>query len=121
MHRLNLACLTILILTTLPATAADANRAEQRFAAMCAACHAIDPGQKKMAPHLKGIVGRKAASVEGANYSPALKGSAWAWDKTTLDAYLRDPKKVLPGTTMMTGVANAEDRADIIAFLETLK
>ena len=99
----------------------DAVRGETRFKAVCGTCHAVDPAQKKMAAHLKGIVGRKAASVEGANYSAALKASGWTWDKARLETYLTDPRKALPGTTMMIGVSNATDRADIIAYLETVK
>ena len=113
----------LFLLTTASAAAhaADATRGEQRFKASCATCHAMDPAQKKMAAHLKGIVGRKAASVEGVNYSPALKASGWTWDKARLETFLADPRKALPGTTMMVGVPNPADRADIIAYLETLK
>lgn len=113
--------LAVLILMSNAATAADAVRGEVRFKAACGTCHAVDPTQRKMAAHLKGIVGRKAASVDGADYSAAMKASGWTWDKTRLDAYLADPRKALPGTTMMIGVSNATDRADIIAYLETLK
>jgi len=113
--------LALLIALSQSAQAADAVRGAQRYQIMCGTCHAVDPAQKKMAAHLKGIVGRKAASVEGASYSPALKASGWTWDKTKLDAYLADPRKALPGTTMMVGVGNAQDRADIVAYLETLK
>ncbi len=113
--------LAVLILATSAAHAADAARGEQRFKAVCGTCHAIDPAQKKLGAHLKGIVGRKAASIEGANYSAALKASGWTWDKARLEAYLAEPRKALPGTTMMIGVANPADRADIIAYLETLK
>lgn len=114
------ACL-FLALTALPASAADAAHGAERFKVMCATCHAIDPAQKKMGPHLKGIVGRKAGAVDGASYSPAMKAAAWTWDKAKLEAFLADPRKTLPGTTMMIGVTNAPDRADIIAYLETLK
>jgi cytochrome c len=113
--------LAVLIVAANAANAADAVRGETRFKTSCGTCHAIDPAQKKMAAHLKGIVGRKAASVEGAKYSAAMKASGWTWDKAKLDAYLADPKKALPGTTMMIGVSNATDRADIIAYLETVK
>jgi cytochrome c len=113
--------LAVLMLTSNAANAADAVRGETRFKAVCSTCHAVDPAQKKMAAHLKGIVGRKAASVEGANYSAAMKASGWTWDKAHLDTYLNDPRKALPGTSMMIGVSNATDRADIIAYLETLK
>lgn len=114
----------LLLLSSLVASraiAADAVHGADRFKVMCATCHAIDPAQKKMGPHLKDIVGRKAASVEGFAYSPALKASGWIWDQAKLDAYLADPKKALSGTTMMMGASNAADRADIIAYLETLK
>jgi cytochrome c len=111
----------LLIALSQSAQAADAARGTQRFQVMCGTCHAIDPSQRKIGPHLKGVVGRKAASVEGANYSPALKASGWTWDKSKLEVYLADPRKALPGTTMTIGVGNAQDRADIIAYLETLK
>jgi len=113
--------LIVLILASHAARAADAVRGEQRFRALCGTCHAVDPAQKKMAAHVKGVVGRKSASVQGASYSPAMKAAGWTWDKAKLEAYLADPRKALPGTTMMIGVANAQDRADIIAYLETLK
>jgi cytochrome c len=113
--------LAVLMLISSAALAADGVRGETRFKTVCGTCHAVDPAQKKMAAHLKGIVGRKAASVEGANYSAAMKASGWTWDKARLDAYLADPRKALPGTSMMIGVSNATDRADIIAYLETVK
>ena len=113
--------IAVLILTSNAAIAADAVRGETRFKPLCGTCHAVDPAQKKMAAHLKGTIGRKAASVEGAKYSVAMKASGWTWDKAKLDAYLADPKKALPGTTMLIGVSNATDRADIIAYLETVK
>jgi cytochrome c len=113
--------IALLMLTSNAANAADAVRGETRFRALCSTCHAVDPAQKKMSAHLKGIVGRKAAAVEGANYSAAMKASGWTWDKARLEAYLADPRKAMPGTTMMIGVSNATDRADIIAYLETLK
>ena len=116
--------LAIVLLSSLAvgqATAADATRGADRFNLMCGTCHAVDPAQKKMGPHLKGVVGRKAGSVAGFAYSAALKAAGWTWDKAKLDAYLADPRKTAPGTTMMMGAANAADRADIIAYLETLK
>jgi cytochrome c len=111
----------VLLFTVGPTLAADATRGAERFKLMCATCHGVDPAQKKMGPHVKGIVGRKVGAVEGSAYSAALKATGWTWDKEKLDAYLADPKKAVPGTTMMMGAANAADRADIIAYLETLK
>jgi len=112
---------TALFLSIAPALSADAVRGELRFKAMCASCHAIDPAQKKMGPHLKGIVGRKSASVEGANYSPALKSANIVWNEAALDEFFADPKKKVPGAAKFLKVANAQDRADIIAYLATVK
>ena len=111
----------LLSLGAVSAQATDAVRGAERFKIMCATCHSIDPAQKKMGPNLKGVVGRKAGSVDGATYSTAMKAAGWTWDKAKLEAFLADPKKSLPGTTMMLGVSNAADRADIVAYLETLK
>lgn len=110
-----------LILSTIPAIAADAVRGEQRFKAMCGTCHSLDPAQKKMGPHLKGVVGRKSASVEGANYSPALKAANIVWNEAALDEFLADPKKKVPGVAKVMKFGNAQDRADIIAYLATQK
>jgi cytochrome c len=104
-----------------PAFAADAVRGEQRFRALCGTCHSADPAVKKMSSHLRGIVGRKAASVDGVPYSTALKTSGWTWTEPLLEKYLADPKKALPGTTMMVAAANPKDRADIVGYLATLK
>jgi cytochrome c len=113
------AVLACLVSTT--AVAADAARGEQRFRALCGTCHSADPAVKKMSSHMKGIVGRRAASVEGVPYSTALKTSGWTWTEASLTRYLADPKKALPGTTMMVAAANPQDRADIVAYLVTLK
>lgn len=102
------------------AWAADPVRGEQRFRVLCGTCHAADPSVKKMSSPMKGIIGRKAASIDGFAYSTALKTSGWIWTKPLLETYLADPKKALPGTTMMVAAANPKDRADIIAYLATL-
>jgi cytochrome c len=111
----------VAILCTTPAVAADAARGEQRFGAMCGTCHALDPAQKKLGPHLKGVMGRKSASVEGANYSAALKAANIIWDAANLDQFLADPKKKVPGSAKLVRFGNAQDRADIIAYLATVK
>jgi cytochrome c len=119
-RRLLLACaLTIGVAHS--AFAADAARGEQRFKLLCGSCHSPDPSVKKMSSHMRGIVGRKAASVDGIAYSTALKTSGWTWTVARLEAYLADPKKALPGTTMMIAASNTQDRADIVAYLATLK
>ncbi|WP_409563055.1 cytochrome c family protein [Hyphomicrobium sp. B1] len=99
--------------------AADAAAGEKVFA-KCKACHQVD--KNGVGPHLGGIVGRKAASVEGYNYSEALKKSGITWDEAALDKWLQGPSKDVPGTKMIfPGVKDATQRADLIAYLATLK
>ena len=87
----------------------------------CSDCHS--PGASDgVGPGLKGVFGRRAGSKEGFVYSPALKNSTLVWDAATLDAFLADPRTALPGTTMAwPGDSDAKDRADLIAYLRTLK
>ena len=88
----------------------------------CAACHTFVAGKNWLAPSLFGGVGRKSASVEGYTYSEAMKNANKTWDEATLDVYLTDPKGTVPGTKMMfPGLPNPEDRANVIAYLATLK
>ena len=87
----------------------------------CAECHS--PGNADGAgPGLKGIVGRRAGTKEGFIYSPAMKKAAVVWDAATLGAFLADPRAVVPGTTMAyAGDDDAKERADLVAYLKTLK
>ena len=75
-----------------------------------------------MGPSMFGVVGREAGTVEGFPYSRAMKGAETVWDSETLDAYIRSPRKVVPGTNMAyPGERHDDRRADIVAYLETLK
>src|SRR5580698_9107729 len=77
----------------------------------CAVCHSTDPGTNKLGPSLAGIVGRKSASLGDYSYSPAMTKAGLTWDKATLDKYLTDPQKVVPGTKMLfPGITNDADR-----------
>ena len=88
----------------------------------CALCHSVDPSKKNIGPTLFGIVGRHSASVEGYTYSPGMKALDKTWDAATLDLYLTKPQDLVPGTKMsFAGLPNAEDRANLIAYLATLK
>jgi cytochrome c len=88
----------------------------------CAICHSPAPGKTVIGPTLFGIVGRQSASVAGFSYSDAMKAANKTWDAATLDAYLTDPKAMVPGTKMtFAGLPKAEDRANVIAYLATLK
>ena len=88
----------------------------------CMACHAIDD-KNKIGPSLMGIVGRKAATVEGFKYSDAMLAKAAegvVWDEATLAAFLPDPKAFVPGTKMVfPGLKKPEEVTDLIAFLKT--
>ncbi len=66
----------------------------------------------------RNVFGRAAGSVANYNYSAALKASNIVWNETTLDQWLADPQALVPGTKMMFSVDNAQDRADVIAFLK---
>jgi cytochrome c len=73
-----------------------------------------------MAPNLYGVVGRKAAST-AFGYSAALKASGLTWDPATLDRFLTSPMKLVPGTRMLIPVSDPKQRADLIAYLGSLK
>ncbi|MCC6469759.1 MAG: cytochrome c family protein [Alphaproteobacteria bacterium] len=82
----------------------------------CEGCHSID--RDRIGPRHKGVVGRRAASIDGFAYSPAMKNSGLTWDEATLDRFLQGPTKLVPGTRMgFAGVPVEQDRADLIAFL----
>ena len=101
--------------------AADATAGEKTFKA-CKACHHID-GTNATGPHLNGVVGRLHGSVEGFQYSDAmLARKADPWTPDALYAFLKGPKKAMPGTKMgFAGLPKPQDRANVIAYLETLK
>lgn len=83
----------------------------------CQACHSMEPGKNILGPSLAGIIGRKAGSEAGYNYSAAMKQANIVWDAKTLDAYLSDPQKLIPGNKMpFPGLKTDHDRADVIAF-----
>ena len=82
----------------------------------CQACHALD--YNRTGPKHCGVVGRKSASVAGFDYSPAMKQANLTWDERTLDRFLANPPKTVPGTTMTyAGVPDPQERADLIAYL----
>ena len=104
------------------ATAGDAEAGRTAFARRCMACHAAQPGQNRIGPSLHAVFGRPAAQVTGFNYSPALRDSGRTWDEPTLHAYLLNPRELIPGNRMvMPGIQAEEERANIIAYLDTLR
>jgi cytochrome c len=89
----------------------------------CAICHSnTKTGGNKIGPNLFGVVGRKAGTYPGFSYSSAMTGSGIVWTSAKLDAYLTSPATVVPGNKMpFAGIANNGQRADVIAYLNTLK
>jgi cytochrome c len=82
---------------------------------VCMACHSLD--EDDVGPRHRGVVGRVAGSVPGYAYSPALKNSGLKWDTTNLDRWLTNPQALIPGVKMFFAMPNAQDRADVIAYL----
>jgi cytochrome c len=97
---------------------ADASRGELLGLA-CAACHRFRGEEGALiGPHLQGVFGRKAASVEGFAYSSALRESGLVWTPRSLEAWLANPGGFVQGTTMaFTGYRSVQDRRDLIAYL----
>ena len=95
----------------------DAARGEARFQD-CAACHRLEAGANNVGPSLHGIFTRKAGEIADFRYSPAIKRSGIVWTPETLDKFITDPQAFAPGNRMpYAGMANASDRADLIAYL----
>lgn len=105
-----------------PARAQDAAAGETVFKRNCAICHSPVAGKNMVGPSLFGIVGREAGTVPGFHYSAANKNSGITWTPEKLDSYLANPKAIVPGTIMtFAGLKDAQQRADLIAYLATLK
>ncbi len=119
--------LTVLALGALtsPALAGgDAAKGEKVFR-KCKACHSIEKGKNKVGPSLYGVVGRTAGSAPGYKYSKAMlakKDEGLVWTEENLDKFLTKPRKFVPGTKMsFPGLKKAEQRADVIAYLKSVK
>lgn len=103
------------------ASAQDAAAGQKTFGMRCAVCHGKEAQGGPMAPNLKGVVGRKAAAETYPRYSAAMKGSNLTWTNANLNDFLAAPAKKVPGTSMVIALPQAKDRADVIAYLATLK
>jgi cytochrome c len=102
--------------------AGNATTGAQVFA-RCAMCHSNAKGDgNKIGPNLFGVVGRKAGTAPQFSYSPAMKNAGFVWTNDKLDAYIKSPATVVPNNKMMfAGLPSAGQRADLIAYLDTLK
>jgi cytochrome c2 len=99
----------------------DVSAGQKIFSTECSVCHSNVPGGSGYGPSLAGVVGRKAGSLPGFDYSSALKSSGLVWNKATLSQFLTGPSQLVPGTTMQATVPSMADRTDLIAYLATLK
>jgi cytochrome c len=82
---------------------------------VCMGCHSLD--EDDVGPKHRGVVGRVAGAIPGYAYSPALKNSGLTWDTPNLDRWLTNPQALVPGAKMFFALPNAQDRADVIAYL----
>src|SRR5882757_7110849 len=90
------------------------------FANQCASCHTVETGKNGFGPSLAAVFGRKAGTLPGYKYSPAMVNSGLTWDEKTLDLFLTSSSKEVPGTAMPVSLPDATARANVIAYLETL-
>ena len=108
-----------------PSGGNDLVAAGEKVFKKCKACHYVDKEKNKVGPWLKGVVGRKAASVEGFKYSDAMKAKGaegLVWTKENLAQYLKAPKAFVPKNKMaFAGLKKDEDIQAVIAYLESMK
>jgi cytochrome c2 len=100
------------------ARAADVEKGKTLFE-KCAACHSLEAGKNDDAPSLRGIFGRKIASIEDFRYSAAMKRSDVVWTESTLNTFVEDPQAFIPGNRMpFDGLKDKSEREDLLAYLE---
>ena len=112
----------LILLMAAPAFAADAEAGKALFTSKCGSCHTVEAGKNKIGPSLAGIVGRKAGTAPGFQYSEALKAFGKDWTPDLLDSMIKDAKATVPGTKMVfAGLPADADRANLVAYLATAK
>ncbi|MES2283824.1 MAG: c-type cytochrome [Pseudomonadota bacterium] len=99
--------------------AGDVQRGAALYQARCTACHATD--SNRIGPAHRGVMGRRIGSLPGYKYSDELAASRLRWTPQTLNVWLEDPEELVRGQRMGFQVDSAQERADLIAYLATLK
>jgi cytochrome c2 len=127
MERLRIAAMAALVALATPALAQDLEpdpvlALGERLYRECRDCHQIGPGARsRVGPHLNGVIGRQAGALEDFRYSPGMRASGASglvWTEQNLDRYLRNPRVVVPRTSMaFAGLRSEEERAALIAYL----
>jgi cytochrome c len=113
------ACAAVVVLTaaSIVRCAAPDPKAGEAIYSRCAACHAL--AYDRTGPRHCGLLGRRAGTVPGFDYSDAMKKSGIVWNEATLDRFLADPLRTVPGTAMgYAGIEDPTERADLIAYLK---
>jgi cytochrome c len=102
---------------------AEPSSGQQAFNNACRTCHIMREGDNRLGPNLNKVVGRKAGSLSGYNYSSAMKETDFVWDEAKLDRFIANPDEVVPGHNMKPygGLTSKEERTKIIAFLAASK
>lgn len=123
LHHIGAAAIALASLAMIaPAKAQDAAAGAKLFKTQCAVCHSPLPEKNSIGPSLFGVVGRISGQVPKYRYSAANEKAHLTWDAATLDKYLISPRTVVPGTKMTyAGMKDAIQRANLIAYLATLK
>src|SRR5215470_10063482 len=119
MRALAVAALALALLPFGVRAEGDSTRGRELYETRCSGCHSIEAD--RIGPRHRGLIGRRAGSVEGFAYSTALRAAGFNWDATTLDRWLANPEATVPGQRMNYQVADARDRADLIAYLATAR
>ena len=123
MHPVARMILAAVLLMPVAAAAGDPDRGQKLFE-RCAFCHDPLPNAPIAAPDLKGVIGRPAGSVPGYEYSAAMmakRDEGLIWTEENLHAFVRNPKKFIPGTVMpFKGLKRKSLRSDLFAYLKTL-
>lgn len=104
-----------LVVSPLASQAQSASRGQTLFESRCTACHGLDAN--RVGPALGTVLGRRAGSAPGFDYSPALAGATHRWSRQLLLAWLTNPEDVVPGQRMGYRVEQALDREDLVAYL----